>query len=305
MNSEGGQIGKRWEDISDGAGRVKAFTLVEMLVVISIISLLMGILVPAANSVRRQAYSLLGMRNQREVSTALSLFAADNRDRYPDSVATVGFDDKWNWSDPTKMIGNRKRSPQVHRSMSAYLHDYIEDGETMSCPSAPQKHKYVQEAWDAGDDWDNPDTPVPSDPFGGTYCFYWNYIGYLPESNTLFRGPSGPASMGRYSQLLVTDYFGYDHWRSPGAFGSCERLSGGEVVPETWLLSAYWSIDGDPAVRLPKVKLHAAYTDGHVQAYTPSDAVPMKVSITPDGVPPYPDGAGPGDFYIPGNAVPE
>ncbi len=284
---------------------MKAFTLVEMLVVISIISLLLAILVPALNAVKRKAYALLSMRNQREVAVALNFFATDNRDRYPPSVATVGFGDKWNWSDPTKMTGNRERTPQVHRSMSAYLHDYIEDAETMFCPSAPQDHKYLQEAWDAGDDWDNPDTPVPSDPFGGTFCFYWNYVGYLSDSDTLFRGPSGPASMGRYSQVLVTDYFGYDHWRSPSAFGSCERLGGSEVVEETWLLSAYWSVPGDPAARLPKVKLHAAYTDGHVETYTPSEAVPMRVSITPEGVPPYPDGAGPGVFYIPGNAVPD
>lgn len=304
-NSEGYKIGKRCDSISGKAGRVRAFTLVEMLVVISIISLLLGILVPALNSVRRKAYSLLAMRNQREVAVALNFFATDNRDRYPDSVATVGFDEKWNWSDPTKMTGNRNRSPQIHRSMSAYLHDYIEDADTVFCPSAPQKYKYLQDAWDAGDDWDNPDTPVSSDPFGGTFCFYWNYVGYLADTGKLFRGPSGPASMGRYSQLLITDYFGYDHWRSPSAFGSCEHLSGGEVVPETWLLSSYWSAGGDPTVRLPKVKLHAAYTDGHVETYTPAEAVPLKVSITPEGVPPYPDGAGPGAFYIPSNAVPD
>lgn len=276
-----------------------------MLVVISITSLLLAILVPTVNSVKRKAYSLLGMRNQREVAIALNFFAADNRDRYPDSVATVGFGDNWNWSDPTKMTGDRHRSPQVHRSMSAYLRDYIEDAATMVCPSSPQKHQYLQEAWDAGDDWNNPDTPVSADSFGGTFCFYWNYIGYLSESDSLFRGPIGPASMGRQSQLLVTDYFGYDHWRSPSAFGSCERLSGAEVVPETWRLSSYWSVPGDPAVRLPKVRLHAAYTDGHVATYTPAEAVPLRVSLSAKGVPPYPDGTGAGIFYIPRKAVPE
>lgn len=283
---------------------MKAFTLVEMLVVISIISLLLAIGMPAFHSVKRKAQSLISMHNQREVTMALDFFATDHRDRYPDSVATVGFDDKWNWSDPTKMIGNRNRSPQVRRSMSAYLHDYIGDAEMMYCPSAPRKHKYLEEAWDAGDDWDNPDTPVPSDPFTGTYCFYWNYVGYLPESDTLFRGPTGPASMRPYSQLLMTDYFGYDHWRSPGQFGSCERLGGADVVPETWLLSSYWSAPGDPEVKLPKVKLHAAFTDGHVETYTPDEAVPLKVSITPEGQPPYPDGTGPGVYYIPRKALP-
>ena len=276
-----------------------------MLVVVSITSLILAISVPTFNSVRRKARSMLSMRNQREVVIALDFFASDNRDRYPDSVATVGFDDKWNWSDPTKMIGTRGRTPRVHRSMSAYLQPYITSAEMMYCPSAPNRYKYLDEAWAAGDDWDNPDTPVVSDPFTGTYCFYWNYVGYLPETESLFRGPSGPASVGRYSKLLMTDYFGYDHWRSPGAFGSCERLDGGEVVEETWLLSSYWSTEGDPEAGLPNVSLLAAFTDGHVETYTPSDAVPMKVSITPNGQPPYPDGTGPGDFYIPRTALPQ
>ena len=263
-----------------------------MLVVVSIVSALLAIIVPAVNLARRQARSVVGMYNQREVATALNLFAADNRDRYPDSVATVGFDNNWSWSDPTKMTGNRKRSPQMHRAMSAYLGSYIPNAKAMFCPSSPQEYARLQEVWDAGDDWDNPDTPVSSDPFGGTYCFYWNYTGYLAETDTLFRGPTGPASMGRHSQLLVSDYFGYDHWRSPRAFGSCEKLGGADIVPETQLLSSYWSVGGDPNAAMPEVKLKAAYTDGHVATYSSSETTPMKVSFEPDGI-----------FFIPKNAV--
>jgi type II secretory pathway pseudopilin PulG len=275
-----------------------------MIVVISIISVLMGILVPAANLVRRQARALLGMRNQREISNALTLYAMDNKDRYPQSVATVGTGEEWSWSDPTKMIGIKERSPQMHRAMSAYLADYIPDAKTMFCPNAPQRYKYLQEAWDAGDDWNNPDTAPRTDPLGGTYCFYWNYVGYLSESQTLFRGPTGPASMGRYNQLLVTDYFGHDHWRSPGAFGSCERLKGARIVEETQLLSSYWAVDGDPLEAMPDVKLRAAFTDGHVETYSSSDVVPMKISTTPEGVPPYPDGFAGGTFFVPRSALP-
>ena len=294
----------RCHPISVGFGRVRAFTLVEVLVVISIISLLLTILSPALAAARRQAYALLGMRNQREIGNALNFFAEDNKDRYPDSVATVGLDDDWNWSDPTKMIGNRQRSPQIHRSMSAYLHEYIADAKTVYCPGAPKKHKYLQQAWDAGDNWDNPDTPISSDPFGGTYCFFWNYVGYLPQTNTLFKGPFGPASAGTHSQLLVTDYLGYDHWRSPSAFGSCDKLTGAEVVEETWLLSSYWAVKGDPNNGLPKTKVRAGFVDGHVATYNSSDLVPMKVSMTSAGVPPYPDGAtSPGTYFIPKEAA--
>jgi prepilin-type N-terminal cleavage/methylation domain-containing protein len=302
---EGKKIGKRCQYISVRAGGVKrAFTLVELLVVISIISVLTAILAPALSGVRRQAAALTGMRNQREVANAVNLFAADNGDLYPDSVATVGLDTNWSWYDPTKITGNRKRSPQIHRSMSAYLHDYIPDAKTIFCPCAPQQYKYLQESWDAGDDWDNPDTPVPSDPVGGTLCFYWNYIGYLGGPRELFKGPRGPASGGLHSQLLVSDYFGYGHWRKPESFASCERLPGGDIIEETWLLSALWSGSGDPNTAMPQVKLRAAYTDGHVETYYPNDVSAMRVSMTPEGTPPYPDGgASAGIFYIPRNAV--
>ncbi len=305
FGSEEFAIRTRCQTISVGAGRVRAaFTLVELLVVISIISMLMAILMPALHGVRRHATALLGMRNQREIATGVNLFAAENNDRYPDSVATVGFDDKWSWYDPTSITGKLKRTPQVHRSISAYLRDYIPDGKTMYCPGAPQPYTYSRESWDAGDDWDNPDTPVVFDPVDGTFCFYWNYIGYLGRPRTLFRGPSGPAAGGAQSQLLLSDYFGYGHWQTPGAFASCEKLPGARVVEETWLAASWWSADGDPNHAMPDVKLRAAYVDGHVSTYTPAETIPMRIPFTSEGVPPYPDGAGSrGIFYLPQDAL--
>jgi type II secretory pathway pseudopilin PulG len=273
-----------------------------LLVVISIVSLLMAIVVPAVGLVKRQARAVVGMTNQREIAAGLNLFALDNRDRYPDSVATIGFNEDWKWSNPTRMIGYTGRSPQVHRAMSAYLASYIPDAGIMFCPNAPRRYKYLQECWDAGDDWDNPDTELRLDPFTGTYCFYWNYTGYLANTDTLFKGPSGPASGRRRSRLLVTDYFGYDHYRSPGAFGSCEKMSGAGIAPETQLQSSFWTSAGDPNMAMPEFKLRAAYTDGHVETYSASNVVPMKVSLTSKGRPPDPDGEG-GIFFIPRAAV--
>jgi hypothetical protein len=263
----------------------------------------MAVLLPALAQVRQRARTILNMSHQRQIAGALNLFAADNGDRYPESVATVGFDDDWNWSDPTKLTGNRKRSPRLYRAMSEYLRQYIADASVIYCPSAPREYEYLQEAWDAGDEWDNPETPFPSDPVGGTYCFYWNYTGFLEGRRELFRGPQGPASSGRYSKLVVSDYFGYGHWRSPTAFSSCEKFGGADITPETWLLSPYWSSEGDPNCSRPNVKLQAGFTDEHVESYPASDVVPMKVSLTSDGTVPYPDGVGPGIFYLPTSAL--
>ena len=281
----------------------KAFTLIELLVVIAIISALMGILLPGLGKARYQARTLLGIGNQREITSGVSLFASDNNEQYPESVATIGDASTWNWQEPMMMTGYRARSPRMHRSMSAYLQPYIEDAGIMYCLNAPRKYDYLQNAWNAGDEWDNPETPPVGDPVSGTYCFYWNYTGYLEERDYLFKGPQSSASGRERSKLLVSDYFGYDHFRSPNSYGSCEKFAGSSITEGTLLSSAYWSREGVAGSDAPEIKLHAGYTDGHVETYSASDTLTMKVIWKPEIGEPYPDDIGPGCFYLPRNAL--
>jgi len=282
----------------------RGFTLVELLVVISILSVLMGILLPVLAKARRQARTVLGIVNQRHIVNAVSLYAADNDGGFPASVATITFGSNWHWQEPTMMTACKSRPSQTYRAMSEYLRSYIPDAGTMFCPNAPRKYKYLQQSWDAGDDWDNPETSFPSDPVLGTYCFYWNYVSFLADRQAPFRGPRNSLGEPGQSKLLVSDYFGYDLHRSPNAYGSCEQFMGASVTLGTEVSSAYWSrfdSNGNITLDMLNIKLHAGYTDGHVESFKTSEVVPMKVSITPDGGIPYPSGVGlgPGDFYLP------
>jgi prepilin-type N-terminal cleavage/methylation domain-containing protein/prepilin-type processing-associated H-X9-DG protein len=67
----------------------RAFTLVELLVVIGIIAILIAILLPTISRAREQTKFVLCKNNLRQIGYALRMYANDNGDYYPDA-ATLG-----------------------------------------------------------------------------------------------------------------------------------------------------------------------------------------------------------------------
>ena len=63
----------------------KAFTIIELVVVISIIALLIAVLVPGWKKVKEQAYSLSQRCQLRELSIGLEGWSNDHDMEYPDS----------------------------------------------------------------------------------------------------------------------------------------------------------------------------------------------------------------------------
>jgi len=74
--------------------RGKAFTLIELLVVIAVIAILLAILLPALQRVRRQAKAVVCQSNLRQWGTTLALYLEDSHGLFP---CDVGFGSSGLW----------------------------------------------------------------------------------------------------------------------------------------------------------------------------------------------------------------
>jgi prepilin-type N-terminal cleavage/methylation domain-containing protein len=266
----------------------KGFTLVELLVVISIIAILLAILMPTLQQARTQAKMIIDSTRQRNIMTALTCYSTEHNGKLPPSTQgqclpadktkvtywTLPIRLKYYYTHPRALNGG---------SVIDILGTYMKDPVNWNCPMANDnidwQKRYFAELKDS-----------LVQMLDCSYMLYWNYLGYYKGSLANTEFGFNPV-MGRDTLMMSDIFLPTDSWNADGGdYMSAHPFKGSSLRQ---LLNAVDQTDtsgnkvavklfmGKTGGKVPQVKLNAAYLDNHVEKFDAQSGIAKDINGTP------------------------
>ncbi len=170
----------------------KAFTLIELLVVIAIIALLLSILMPALQQVKKQAQNVVCKSNLKQWGLTWKMYTEDHNGKFPDVKQALGTPRSW-WAN----------------CLAPYLGEGTRGKGIYFCPAAKRDPKLADERY-AGDEYSShlmgsqiSDNGVSKRASYGINCWTYNHSGSNDQWSSLRWKKDGAADNARNIPMLM------------------------------------------------------------------------------------------------------
>lgn len=252
----------------------RGFTLVELLVVISIIALLVSILLPALNRARVQAQLVVCATQQRQILDGLHVYTSDNNGNLPPDISMNDNGTSVWWDFPNYLACH---APQpVGGSLGWQFAKILPSVDIWFCPLSTLSPK-TEIVGRQGIVRSYQDIYLEPDVDNNTwvwmtYATLWRYGGCADMNLTAnlpsFRGPglqeADTVRSGRNSDLAIMDFVAFNNnagrWWSGHPF---ERSVEGPIFH----LGPQGDTGSDITEEIGSIDYNAGYVDGHVERF--------------------------------------